>query len=121
MKSKAILLLLSMLLTGCIAAVVAGAAGMVVYDRRSVVMIESDARIFYVVNTAIASDPRFRGSHIVVSSFNQTVLLAGQTPTASLRVVAKRLHKARLMLIVFIMKLRFSSLLPSPNEARIVG
>ena len=94
MKSKAILLLLSMLLTGCIAAVVAGAAGMVVYDRRSVVMIESDARIFYVVNTAIASDPRFRGSHIVVSSFNQTVLLAGQTPTASLRVVAEKIAQS---------------------------
>ncbi len=95
MKNKAIyLLLLSSLLSGCVAAVVVGAAGIVGYDRRSVVVIESDARIFYVVNKTIVSDPRFRNSHIVVSSFNQTVLLAGQTPTASLRVLAEKVAQS---------------------------
>jgi len=94
MKSKTIIFfLLCSLLTGCIAVVVAGAAGMVVYDRRSVVMIESDARIFYVVNKTIVSDPRFAGSHIVVSSFNQAVLLVGQTPDASLSAVAGKIAK----------------------------
>ena len=94
MKIKAIIfLLLSTLLTGCIAVVVAGAAGMVVYDRRSVSMIESDARIFYVVNKTIMSDPRFRNSHIVVSSFNQVVLLVGQTSAASLRTVAEKIAR----------------------------
>lgn len=92
MKNKTlILLLVSGMLTSCVAFVVAGAAGMVVYDRRNVTTIESDARIFYVVNKTIVSDPRFRDSHIVVSSFNQVVLLAGQTPTASLRVLAEKI------------------------------
>ena len=95
MKSKTLVfLLLGALLTSCVAVVVAGAAGsMVVYDRRSIAMIESDARIFYLVNKAIVSDPRFRSSHIVVSSFNQVVLLVGQTPAASLRVVAEKVAR----------------------------
>lgn len=94
MKIRSIIfLLISILLTGCVAAVVAGAAaaGLVVYDRRSVVTLESDARIFHRVHKAIVSDPRFRDSRIVVSSFNRVVLLVGQTPTASLRVVAEKI------------------------------
>lgn len=84
--------LLSTLLASCAAAVIVGAAGGVaVYDRRSVTMIERDARIFYVMNKAIVSDPRFHDSHIVVSSFNQVVLLVGQTPTASLRVLVEKI------------------------------
>ena len=92
MKIKTVILLLSVLLTGCAAVVVVGAAGgMVVYDRRSVSMMERDARIFYVVRKAIVTDPRFKDSRIMVSSFNQVVLLVGQTPTASLRVVAEKI------------------------------
>lgn len=93
MKYKTIIyLLLSGLLASCAAAVIVGAAsGVAVYDRRSVAMIERDARIFYVVNKTIVSDSRFRDSHIVVSSFNQVVLLVGQTPTASLRVLAEKI------------------------------
>ncbi len=83
-------LLPGLLLTGCVAAVVAGAASsLVVYDRRTVGMVEKDARIFHIVHTAITPDLRFRNSHIVVSSFNEVVLLAGQTPDASLRKVAE--------------------------------
>lgn len=93
MKTRTILfLLVSSLLTGCVAAVVAGAAaGIVVYDRRSVATIESDARIFHKVHTAIVKDSRFYGSRIDVSCFNGVVLLVGQTPTASLRVVAEKI------------------------------
>lgn len=93
MKIKTVIFLFfSVILSGCVAAVVAGAAGsMVVYDRRSLSMIESDARIFYVAHTAIVSDPRFRGSRILVSSFNQVVLLVGQTPNASLRKLAEHI------------------------------
>ena len=93
MKIRSIIfLLISTLLTGCVAAVVAGAAtGLVVYDRRSVFALESDARIFHLVHKAIVKDPRFRDSRILVSSFNQVVLLVGQTPTASLRVVAEKI------------------------------
>lgn len=87
----AIYLLMCSILSGCVAAVVAGAAaGLVVYDRRSVTMLEKDARIFHVVHKAIVTDPRFKDSRIVVISFNQVVLLLGQTPAASLRVAAEK-------------------------------
>lgn len=90
-----IFLFLSMCLTSCVAVVVAGAAGgMAVYDKRSVAMMESDARIFYVVHKAIVTDPRFRDSRILVSSFNDVVLLVGQTPTASLRVIAEKIAQS---------------------------
>lgn len=86
-----IVLFVTSLLTSCMVAVVAGAAaGVVVYDRRSVASIESDARIFHVISRKIANDRRFLGSRISIVSFNQVVLLVGQTPTASLRVVAEQ-------------------------------
>lgn len=78
------------MLSACVAAVFVGAAGMVVYDRRSVAMLESDARIFYLINKNLVSEPRYSGSHIEIVSFNQVVLLVGQTPTASLRLQAER-------------------------------
>lgn len=85
---------LSLLLTGCVAAVVATtAAGVVVYDGRGVGLVEKDARIFYLINTAIAKDPRFRDARVSVTSFNQIVLLVGQVPNASLRVLAERTAK----------------------------
>lgn len=91
MKIKVIgFLLVLLVLSGCVAAVVAGAAGMVVYDGRSVLKIESDARIFYKVNKSIVSDRLFRNSHIVVSSFNEVVLLAGQVPDHSLKILAEK-------------------------------
>ena len=90
-----IVLLLGALLTSCAAIVAVGAAGgLVVYDRRSMSMIERDARIFYQVHTKIIRDPRFRDSRILVTSFNEVVLLVGQTPTASLRVVAENIARS---------------------------
>lgn len=92
MYRKTLLLLLSVLLTSCVAVVVAGAAaGMVVYDRRSVSVLESDTRLFHVIHKTIVTDPRFKDSRIVVVSFNHVVLLVGQTPVASLRVVAEKI------------------------------
>ena len=80
------------LLSGCVAVAVAGAAAsMVVYDRRSVVAIESDARIFYQVRKAIIPNPAFRDARIVVVSFNNVVLLAGEAPSVSLRVIAEKI------------------------------
>lgn len=91
-RSSIFLVILSLLLTGCVAAVVAGAAaGAVVYDRRSITMLESDVRSFHIIHKEIVSDPRFASSRIVVVSFNQVVLLAGQTPAASLRVKAEKI------------------------------
>ncbi|MBA2652931.1 MAG: BON domain-containing protein [Tatlockia sp.] len=93
MKVRTIIfILLVSLLTGCVAVVVAGAAaGLVGYDRRTLATIESDTRIFHKVHTSIVKDPRFRESRIIVSSFNHVVLLVGQTPAASLRVLAEKI------------------------------
>jgi osmotically-inducible protein OsmY len=93
-RNIVVLMLICSILTGCVAAVVAGAAtGLVVYDRRSMVMMERDARIFHIIHTAIATDPRFNHSHIVVTVFNQAVLLVGQTPISSLRLVAEKIAR----------------------------
>ena len=90
-----IFLLMGTLLVSCAAVVVVGAAGsMAVYDRRSISTIERDARIFYVVHKSIVTDPRFHDSRILVSSYNHVVLLVGQTPTASLRVVAEKIARS---------------------------
>ncbi|KTD44869.1 BON domain-containing protein [Legionella quateirensis] len=86
-----VVLLVSTMLTSCVVAVVAGAAAGMVYDRRSVTTMEADARLFHVIHKGIVSDPQFRNSRILVTSFNRVVLLVGQTPTASLRVVAERI------------------------------
>lgn len=96
MKSnKLIVVFLSVLLAGCIAAVAAGAAaGMVVYDRRSLSTIESDARLFHIIHKRIVTDKQFRDSRIEVISFNKVVLLLGQTPNASLRVTAEKIAKS---------------------------
>lgn len=83
-------LLIIQLLTGCIAAIVAGAAaGVIVYDRRSLIIMESDLRIFHKINTAIITNPQFHNSRIVIVSFNHVVLLIGQTPDPKLRLVAE--------------------------------
>ncbi|MDF1645659.1 MAG: BON domain-containing protein [Legionellaceae bacterium] len=87
------LVLLFGLLSGCMLGIVAAATGLVVYDRRSVIMIERDARIFHVLHTKIVTDPKFYHSHINVTSFNQVVLLTGQTPQASLRELAEKMAK----------------------------
>jgi osmotically-inducible protein OsmY len=88
------LLALSTCLTGCVVAVVAGAAAGMVYDRRSVSALEADTRLFHVIHTAIVTDSQFKNSRILVTSFNRVVLLVGETPTASLRVVAEKIARS---------------------------
>ena len=93
-KFKALVfVLVSGLLTGCVAAVFTGAAVGLVYDRRSVSTMESDARLFHVIHTAIVTNRQFADSRILVTSFNRVVLLVGQTPTASLRVLAEKIAR----------------------------
>lgn len=83
-----------LLLSGCMAAVVAGTtAGAIVYDGRGVVVLERDARIFHSINKTIINDPRFRHSRIAITSFGQAVLLVGQTPAATLKVLAEKIAK----------------------------
>lgn len=93
MKIKVIILLLmSSLLAGCVGVMLAGAAGsMAIYDRRSVTMIERDARNFYVINRAIANDRRFRHSHLSITSYNQVVLIVGQVTSEALKVQVGRI------------------------------
>lgn len=87
------ILLIAAVLTSCVAAVVAGAAAGLVYDKRSVSTLEADARLFHVIHTAIVTDPQFRDSRILVTSFNRVILLVGQTSSASLKVVAERIAR----------------------------
>jgi osmotically-inducible protein OsmY len=83
--------LITLFLTGCIAAVVTGAAVGMVYDRRSMSTIESDIRLFHVVHTGIVTHPLYGDSRILVTSFNRVILLVGQTPSASFRVLAEKI------------------------------
>ncbi|HHF7375383.1 BON domain-containing protein [Legionella bozemanae] len=90
LKSIAFLLVIT-LLTGCVAAVVTGAVAGMVYDRRGVITMEADARLFHLVHKAIVTNRQFRDSRVLVTSFNRVVLLVGQTPTASLRNLAEKI------------------------------
>lgn len=92
LKKSFLLLLILSLLSGCVAMIAAGtAAGFIVYDRRSLPMIERDLRIFHLIHKRIIRDPMFRESRVLVSSFNQVVLLVGQTPRADLKAQAHQI------------------------------
>lgn len=82
------------LLTGCVVAVVgAGAVAGMVYDRRGIVTMEADARLYHKISKAIVATRQFNDSHIIVTSFNRVVLLAGQTPRADLRQLADQIAR----------------------------
>lgn len=95
-KLKSVLfVLIFTLLTGCVAAVVTGAAVGMVYDRRTLTTMEADARLFHVIHKGIVTNRQFSDSRILVTSFNRVVLLVGQAPTDSLRVMAEKIaHSA---------------------------
>lgn len=86
-------LLIAGCLSSCVVAVVAGAAAGLVYDKRTVSTMEADTRLFHVIHTAIVTEPQFKNSRILVTSFNRVVLLVGQTSSASLRVAAERIAR----------------------------
>ncbi|NDH09483.1 MAG: BON domain-containing protein [Gammaproteobacteria bacterium] len=88
---RSLILVLSLLLSSCAVAVLAGAAGSyIVYDDRSMRALEKDARIFHVVHKALVRDKQLSSSHVNVTSFKQVVLLTGQTPYASARAVVEK-------------------------------
>lgn len=88
---------LSLSLQGCFFAVgaAAGAAGIAgVYDHRKLEQIAMDQRIAHAIDQTIRLDPKQQAnSHFDVTSFNQIVLLTGQTTTPSLRQEAERIAK----------------------------
>lgn len=89
---KFIIIFMALALSGCVAAIVAGAAASaVIYDGRGAIIMARDAKIDYLINHAIAKDKRFRHARIVVVSFGQAVLLVGQTQAATLRVLASKI------------------------------
>lgn len=84
----------ALILGGCVAAVVTGAAVGMVYDKRGMLTIEADTRLFHQIHTKIVTNRQFSDSRILVTSFNRVVLLVGQTPTASLRVLAEKIAQS---------------------------
>ncbi|MCE0722061.1 MULTISPECIES: BON domain-containing protein [Legionella] len=94
LKLKSIVfLLVTTLLTGCVAAVITGAVAGMVYDRRGIITMEADARLFHLIHKAIVTNRQFSDSRVLVTSFNRVVLLVGQTPTASLRNLAEKIAR----------------------------
>lgn len=96
LRNSLVFALIIMLLQGCVAVFVAGAAagGAVVYDRRNLKTIKSDQQIRHDVNTRIQHDPQFSNTHIVVAVFNHDILLTGEAPLASQRVTAEKIARA---------------------------
>jgi osmotically-inducible protein OsmY len=75
-------------LSGCFVPFVAGAAigGAIVYDRRDFETMASDQEIFQQANNKINIDNELKNdAHIIVTSFNRSVLIVGQAPTEALR------------------------------------
>jgi osmotically-inducible protein OsmY len=72
-------------LQGCVgAAFVAGAAatGVIVNDRRSLSAVGDDEHIEHLTNLKLQADnDLYQRSHVVVSSYNRILLVAGQVPT----------------------------------------
>jgi osmotically-inducible protein OsmY len=86
------------LLNGCVPLVAIGAgaaatSGLVVYDQRDMNTIRDDNKIRNNIARQIRRDKTFKGSHIVLTSFNHVVLLAGQTPLPKLRIQAETIAK----------------------------
>lgn len=89
-----ILVFLALWHSGCVPAVLAGAAGSyIIYDDRSMRMIEKDARIFHVIHKGLVRNDQMQGSRIQITSYKQVVLLTGQAPYASQRAIAEKVAR----------------------------
>jgi osmotically-inducible protein OsmY len=89
-KLKALILLIMpvILLQGCAAAVVTGAAtgAAVVHDRRSAGTVLDDQSIEIKVSTILYSNKKiYDQSHVNATSYNGVVLLTGETPNENLK------------------------------------
>lgn len=88
MKSLLFLIMPVMLLQGCAAAVVTGAAtgAAVIHDRRSAGTVIDDQAIEFKVAGALFNNKNiYDQSHINVTSYSGIVLLTGETPNESLK------------------------------------
>lgn len=98
MKNIIIIILLSLSLQGCIfvAGAAAGAAGIaVVYDHRKIAQIAEDQRISKAIYDKFQADPQLSSptTHIAICTFNNVVLLTGQTTAPSLAQKAEALAR----------------------------
>ncbi len=88
--------LLIVLLQGCTAAVVTGAAAgaSVAYDRRTSGIMIEDQNIEFKVSSRFRDDPQINEqAHINATSINLVVLLTGETPTPDLRARAEEIAR----------------------------
>lgn len=88
-----VILLGCSLLPGCFVPFVAGAAigGAIVYDRRDMNTMVADQEIYQQATNKINTDNELHNdAHILVSSFNRSVLIVGQAPTEALRAKAQQ-------------------------------
>ena len=85
------------LLSACTESMIVGstAKGVVTRDYRSLHTIAADTKIYKTLTEEFTNDPDFEKSHIVVSSFNRNVLLAGQTTSQEVRQKAEDLTKKK--------------------------
>jgi osmotically-inducible protein OsmY len=84
----AVAALVAATLSGCIAIAVGGVAtgAVVAHDKRTAGSVIEDQSIELKAHEAVNSDPELdEQAHIVVVSYNQIVLVAGQVPTEELR------------------------------------
>lgn len=88
-KTLALLLLISVCLSGCvIPAVVVGATagGAIIYDKRSFKTMDEDQQAYQYATRWIDQDKLLKGrSHISIAVFNNVALLVGQAQTPEIR------------------------------------
>lgn len=93
-QTLALTVLIAALLQGCAAAVVTGAAagGSAMYDRRTSGTLLEDQNIEFKALARFNGDAALNAqAHLNATSYNQVVLLTGETPTAELRARAEEI------------------------------
>lgn len=95
-----------------------------VYDGRSVSAFEKDARIVQTIHRKLMKAAFFHDAHVAVHSFNQEVLLTGETTKASIRVAVEKMAQTTQgvrRIYNEIMLVRPASMLVKGQDAWITG
>lgn len=92
-KKRLLVVAISLLLSGCGAAILAGgiAGSAIINDSRSFETMENDTRLSHDLGIALTRRKTLKTSHIVVSSFNQMIFLGGEVPNPYLKNLAERI------------------------------
>ena len=92
-----LLLVSSILITGCAGAFLAGAAagGLVVYERRPIEIIHEDQNLRTSILEQLKADSDLkRYTRVEVASFNKTIVLIGQAPFPHLKSKAEQIARS---------------------------